>query len=208
MSGVKTRPEFLVTGIRGGLGRFLHERLGGAGLSRETGPEIERAGADAIVHCASAGSRCDEEEARRDILELTIRLLAAPHSFFVYISTVDVYPKDGRTHGEDERPGPESASSPYARSKLLAEEAVRSAGPAHLILRPGSLLGAYARPSSLVRAAREDCALELSGDSEFNCVRHEDVLAFLRAALREGLRGTYNAVSAKNVTLAEAAALG
>ena len=48
--------KILTTGINSGLGKYIHESLGGIGLDRDTSSEerqnIKNEGVDIIIHCA------------------------------------------------------------------------------------------------------------------------------------------------------------
>ncbi len=206
----------IVSGAGSGLGRFLHESLGGAAITRETpGREFERirrAGADTVIHCAFNAAR-DVTTASlsgyvNDNILLTERLLSIPHRKFVFISSVDVYPKDRKAHSEDEWIAVRLSLGLYGLTKLISESLVAARSPGSLILRAGALLGKHSRRNSLIRILREeDCTLTLSEDSIINYVLHSDMLAFIEFALRKGLAGIYNAVSTGNLTLLEAASM-
>lgn len=208
------RWPFLVSGVRSGFGRYLHERFGGAGLTRLTPPAecqlLREEGADTIIHCA-ADSRRGLELGQLfqhidDNLFLTQRLVSMPHHRFVYISSVDVYPKTPGPHRETDPLQIDSARGVYAMTKLMSEAVVLRAAQHPLILRPTALLGANSRRNSLIRLIEDDPRpLSLSGDSAINYVLHEDVADFIAMALETGLEGTYNAASTGTVTLAEVA---
>ncbi len=202
--------RLLVTGAGGGLGRFLFERLGGLGLTRQNAasllPRLRRSGVGTILHCAASPARQARAKPLREFLDdnlfLTRRLLELPHRKFVYISTVDVYPKSGSRHAESDPIRPDKVEGLYAMTKWLSERLVQDRGRGPLILRPSSLLGEHARPNSLSRLLDGGLVrLSASGDSRFNCVRHEDLLEFLRIALRRDLRGIYNLASSSDITL-------
>lgn len=185
MSGV------LVTGAASGLGRYLHGALGGVPFRR--GDALPPGPWEAVVHCAANARRGAALEALRDDnVGLTERLLALPHARFVFVSTVEAAAPAGD----------------YGRLKREAEEAVLARGKRPLVLRCGALLGPGMRPNALMRLLDGE-PQTLAGDSTFDWVLYEDVLAFLRAAMDRGLEGIYNLVPSRAATLAEAArALG
>jgi nucleoside-diphosphate-sugar epimerase len=210
----------IVTGTRQGLGRYLFERFGGIALARESArdalAEARATGVDVILHCAFNAQRetllSSLGSQLADNLSLTRELLSLPHRVFVYVSSVDVYPKDGRLHTEDEDIVIGSGQNLYGIMKLLAECVVREAlghrprAPRYLIVRPGSLLGLYARRGALRRIVEDDRpAVSLASSSTFNCVSYRDLATFLEQAIRGELQGTYNVCASSNMTLADAA---
>ena len=48
--------RILTTGVLSGIGKYIHENLGGTGITRSTSAEelekIKRDGVDVIIHCA------------------------------------------------------------------------------------------------------------------------------------------------------------
>jgi len=206
---------FLVTGARSGFGRHAHEVFGGATWVRDTSPEERRSlrdsGADVIVHSAfNAAPRVDSENAAqylRDNVLLTAELLRIPCRKFVFVSTVDVYPKDAEARHEDDVIDLSAGQKVYGVTKLLSEALVREQNPDHLILRCSALLGRHMRRNSLVRMIEDEpCRLGLAEDSRFNYVLHRDVTDFITLALERDLRGVFNVASDGNVRLSEVAA--
>ena len=206
----------LVTGVGSGLGRFLHERFGGSGLTRQTSASewelLRRHGADIIIHCAANSRRGVDRDALASYLDdnlfLTERLVLFPHRRFIYLSSVDVYPKVPGPHRESAPILADQVSGVYATTKLMSEAIVAAHACAPLILRSSALLGAYSRRNSLIRMIEDDpCALGLSGDSSLNYVLHEDIAGFIALALERGIEGTYNATSSENITLEQIASL-
>jgi len=202
----------LVTGIDRGLGKTLHAVFGGTGLNRGNAEEIlaSRDSYDAILHAAFNPRRDSDSEslygAVTDNLLLTERLARLPHKQFVYISSIDVYPKNGGRHAEDELIRPETANDLYVLFKLMAESIVTGTAAGALILRCSAMLGASARRSSLIKILEDEKPkVELSPDSVFNYVLHSDIAAFIRYALENEMTGTFNAAARETMTLGEAA---
>ncbi len=201
--------DWLITGAGSGLGRYLYERFGGVALTRDVAlDDLFAAGRtfDVIIHCAFNASRELVGEALRgyiaDNLLLTERLTRLPHRRFVYLSTVDVYPRANRRHREDQPVALAGPCSAYAATKLMSEALVRHRSKAHLILRPTTMLGRYSRPNSLIHLlTKEDCVLTVAAESEFNCVLHRDVADFIELCLAHGHAGTYNLASRSNLRL-------
>lgn len=210
----KTINKFLITGISSGLGKYLHENLGGAGWNRQASKkereEIQKNGAEIIIHCAfnSQQSPKDIEQYFRDNVLLTEELTNIPHKKFIFISSVDVYPKNSNRHIEDEIIDINNADNLYAKTKLLSEEVVKKNCPNFLILRCSALLGKDSRKNSLIKIIQDDSpTLTLSPDSSFNYILHKDVLEFIKLAIEKNLGGIYNLASSKNIALQEVAVL-
>jgi nucleoside-diphosphate-sugar epimerase len=207
--------QLLITGVAKGIGRYLHERLGGIGLTRENAAAIlERRivsdGARVIIHCAfnSAKSVAEPQlcDYYADNVLLTHRLLSIPHRRFIFFSTVDVYTNDGSIKREEDTIRAAEGLTPYSFTKLLSEALIKKAGRAWLILRPAQMLGDATRRNVLARIMNADPApLPLSASSVVNCILYSDVLAFLDVALRGDLTGTFNLAASRNATLGEIA---
>ncbi len=199
--------KFLITGTSSGLGKYLYNKLGGISINRE---KIQKNGAEIIIHCAfnSQQSPKDIEQYFRDNVLLTEELTNIPHKKFVFISSVDVYPKNSNRHIEDEIIDINNADSLYAKTKLLSEEVVKKNCPNFLILRCSALLGKDSRKNSLIKIIQDDSpTLILSPDSSFNYILHKDVLEFIKFAIEKDLQGIYNLASYKNITLKQVADL-
>jgi len=204
----------LTTGILSGLGKHIYENLGGAGLTRhlsaEDRAEIKSKGADVIIHCASNSRRGINADSLHPYLEdnvlLTEELVSFPHKKFVFLSSVDVYPKNTGVHSEDEVIEIDSISGIYENMKLMSESIVKNYCENYLILRGTALLGKYSRKNSLIRLVEdEERTLTLSGNSVFNYVLHSDILDFIKFSIDNDIRGIYNLASSENITLSEVA---
>lgn len=198
--------KVLVSGASSGLGKYLKDFFAADVYVRGTHAPTDRY--DAVIHCAfNLAQNVPESDMatyERDTLGLTNTLLSVPHRHFVFISTVDVYPKNGKTHREDEAIAAEQSENLYGKTKLRCEHLVTLESEYPLILRPTALLGPSMRPNSLTKIlSGENPKLTLSGDSEFNYVLHEDIAAFINHCLHHQLSGTYNIAASKNITLAE-----
>ena len=100
---------------------------------------------DAVVHCAgtvtdwgpkSVFVRVNVEGTRR-----VLRTFASARRF-VHLSTASVYdPRASKRHVKEDAPYPDHYLNEYARSKMLAELAVRDERPDAVILRPHAVYG-------------------------------------------------------------------
>jgi len=201
------KSKFLVTGNRSGLGRYLFEALPCYGLNREIGIDNYRNDSfDTIVHCAYNKSRDIDNTNLYNYLYdnvlLTYELTKIPHNKFIYISTVDVYPKNMKVHKEDEVINIEEIDSIYGLTKLMSEQIVINNCKNHLILRPTALLGPYIKSNALTKLLDNDIEnFTLSELSTFNYVTHEQILEVINTAMKDNLMGIFNLATNKNLNL-------
>lgn len=192
----------LITGTQSGIGRYLHEELGGSVYTRETSDEelekIRSEGVEAIIHCAAKPRDPKLEGSDRtpyipDNVDLTEKICAIPHKQFIYFSTVDVYPKSDERHTEDEVIALADIGEPYAETKLIGEEIVRKKAHNPIIFRCVNILGKYARKTNVMKLIEDDNPqLTLTADSEINVVTYDDIRACIEYARTHNMQGTYN----------------
>ena len=207
--------NILVSGIKSGLGKYLHENLGGAGFDKDDFnakfPKLKLRSFDTIIHCAFNPARLVDSsklgEYIFDNLLLTEKLLSLKHKKFIYISSVDVYPKDSSTHREDEIIDLNRLKSIYSITKLSSEAIVSRLSKNHLILRMAALLGKYSRENNVIKMIKSSGAasLSLSPESSFSFVLYSDLLDFIRLANKSNLRGIYNIASKGRITVSSIA---
>ena len=202
------------TGISSGLGRYIYENLGGFALTRSTSSEelekIKTKGVDVLIHCAFNPSQIITSDSLygclQDNILLTKELVSFAHKKFIFISSVDVYPKDSKLHSEGEIIDMDSVNGIYGITKLMSESIVKNHCKNYLILRGTAFLGKHSRKNSLISIAEDEkCVSPLSGDSRFNYVLHSDILDFIKFSIKRDLKGIYNLASLDNITLQEAA---
>lgn len=204
--------RILASGTSSGLGKSILQTLGGQawvrGAAAEAKAAIKAKGADVIIHSAfntgRVSSSAELYQYFSDNLLLTLELASIPHRKFIFISSVDVYPRAAATCVEDMLIDPNAVEGLYGTSKLIAEAIVQKHCPNHLILRCSTLLGEFSRKNSLIRLIEDQpCRLTLSGDSRFNYVLHRDVIGFISSAVANDLTGVFNIASATSLTLSE-----
>lgn len=201
--------RILISGTSGGLGASLHKRFGGEPYSRTS--VLAPSGAfDMIIHCAVDAAKSvthDTIDAYvRNNVELTRRLVAIPHRRFVFISSIDVYPRSLPLCDEDAAINAHDIAGVYAITKFHAEALVRGGAKAPLILRASALLGPSMRENSLTRMLKsKGASIGLSASSSFNYVLHQDVGDLIEAANERGVSGIVNCCAASPATLAEIA---
>ena len=137
--------KMLITGVTSGMGKYLHEHLGGEGLTRKNAEKIfsEHKRFDAIIHCAYNSKREVNSENLYsyvcDNIALTEKLLDLPHKMFIFFSTVDVYPRAKGLHKEDEVIRLSDVTGMYAITKLISESLVTNKGLPFMMSKNGPL---------------------------------------------------------------------
>lgn len=206
--------EILTTGVNSGLGRYIYEKMRGVGFTRDTSFEAlalqktKNRKIEIIVHCAFNSQRMINSNSLYNYLEdnviLTKNLVCLPHKKFIYISSVDIYPKDENIHSEEEIMDLDCVKGIYGITKLMSESIVKKYCKNYLILRTSALLGKYSRKNILIKIIEDEgCVLSLSGSSIFNYVLHSDVLDFIKLSIQKDLQGIFNLTSSGNITLSE-----
>jgi nucleoside-diphosphate-sugar epimerase len=206
----------LTTGTQSGLGKYIYSNIGGIELTRSTRPsdfkKIKSEGVDVIIHCAfNSHSHVHSDSLYsylNDNILLTRNLTFIPHEKFIYISSIDVYPKEqpDKEHFEDETISINQVNGLYPITKLIAESIIANRCKNYLILRASALLGKDSRTNSFLQLLKNNQpVLKLSSDSSFNYILHSDVLAFISFAINNDLRGIFNMTSSTNMTLSDVA---
>lgn len=208
--------RILITGVSSGLGKFLHQELGGVGWSRQTSfqerEKIRKLGVDVIIHCAFNSSKDVNSDNLfqyfSDNVLFTNELLKIPHKKFVFISSVDVYPKNSKVHSEEELINLEEVVGVYPITKLLSEVLVKEGSRNFLILRCSSLLGKLSRKNSLIRIIQDESpVLSLDSKSALNYVLHSEVSEFISYAINKDIVGVLNIAASSNIRIGAAAKL-
>ena len=201
---------FLTTGSASGLCRYFYESLGGHCLTRGSLLEkfLFQKPMDAVIHCAFNMQRDITSrnlyKYLKDTILLTLELTDIPCKKFIYISTIDVYPKNGNIHSEDELISIFDHNSLYSLTKLYSESIIREHFKNYLIIRIGMPLGKHTRKNNLLKIIFDDNpVITLTRDSAFNCVLYSDILNFILEAVKNDFHGTYNAVSNDSISLYE-----
>lgn len=206
--------KILVTGIRGGMGKYLHEQLGGTGFTRQSNnlEELKRQSFDVIVHCAWSCvptqliTSENFSQYYYDNVILTEEILQIPHRYFVFFSTVDLYPGDDQPHSEDEVIQADSIRSIHSVMKLISESIVQNKTKNFLILRPTFLLGPYMRRNNLLKLFKDpNPVLSLDGSSLCNAILYPDILEFIKLAITRKETGIFNLASSDSISLAKIA---
>lgn len=199
--------KILVTGTKSGIGKYIHEQTGGTEFTRQSDIEkLKKQSFETIIHCAFnyLPTRFVTNENLMqyysDNVLLTQELLRIPHRYFVFFSTVDLYPLDGQAHSEEEVLYADRMRSIYGTTKLISESLIRNMTNKFLILRPTSLLGQHMRKNNFLRLVEDDYPiLTLHPESLFNFVLYSDILGFIETALLRQETGIFNLASSDNI---------
>jgi nucleoside-diphosphate-sugar epimerase len=204
--------EYLITGIKSGIGRYLYEKLGGVGLSRENQEELlnkdlKNHKFDVIIHCAFNSSK---EISKRNLyqyysdnVELTRKTLEIPHNKFIFFSSVDLYNKNDEISLETDEINLQNKDV-YALTKSISEVLIEQKSKSYLILRPTTMLGSYSRYSTIQKLIKEENPIiMLRENSIYNFILYEDVLSFIKESTKKNLEGIFNLASNDNISLKE-----
>lgn len=202
------RNRYLITGTSSGLGKYLHHHLGGIAFKRE-GSRVNTV--DIIIHCAF-NSKPDLKSLKEYFQQnttLTNKITQIPHKKFIFISSVDIYPKNAKKHTEkDEDIDINKIKNPYGEAKFISEYLVKKNCSNFLILRCSALLGKDSRRNSLIKIIEDkNPIVTVSEKSVFNYIFHSDVLDFIKLAVEKDLQGIFNLASSKNITMKQIAKL-
>ncbi|MHB1585979.1 MAG: NAD-dependent epimerase/dehydratase family protein [Acidiferrobacteraceae bacterium] len=203
----------LVTGSASGLGRHLAKAFAGAAtyVRGTQFDQLRKERFDLIIHAAF--NRCDARRSDSpgkildDNICLTSAILDVPHRLFVFISSVDVYPRARGVQDETSPIDLDGLSGMYATTKWMAECLVTEKSVRPIVLRCGFMLGPFMRENSISRIVTDgsDARLSLAPSSSFNLITYADVEAFIRIAVRQRQTGIFNIVRDDNVTLKKVA---
>ena len=200
--------KILVTGADSGLGKFLSNHLNAKSFTRKNNiKEITtKETYDYIIHSAFKRSSKLNYFALNNYLEdtifLTNELSKIPCEKFIYISSIDVYPKGDKEVREDEDFVIDDNIGIYAKTKLLCEEIVKRNCRNYLILRPSAMLGIDSKENSLIKILNNSSSkISVSSQSTFNYILHQDVLDFIQNSLKKDLKGIYNLASSENIKI-------
>lgn len=211
---MQSNKKILISGASTGLGNYLLRKIPGAEhFDRNLLDNYiaRRSFYDAIIHCAYDASCPETPDEMFGYLSsnlfLTRSLIDLDCKKFVYISSVDVYPKnETRVFDEFYSFDPTKIVGAHPCMKIFNESMVSIKSPESLILRPSLMIGYAARLNTVTRLCRGDSGpFTLHPDSTFDLVTHEMVAEFLQMALNTELSGIYNVCTGAPISLAKIA---
>lgn len=205
--------QILISGSSSGLGKFLHQEFSCDIFSRNnTDNKIYSDYYDTIIHCAFNTSHSAKysnyNKIIADNLLLTQKLLNLNYKQFIFISSIDIYPKNNSEQIDEETDFDiADLDNLYGHNKLLCEYLVQSQAKKFLILRPSALLGKYMRKNNLIKLLLEQKAtLSLSKNSTFNFITYDHIKEIIQLALQNQISSNiYNLTSKENISLIEIA---
>jgi nucleoside-diphosphate-sugar epimerase len=201
--------KVLVSGSSSGLGMYLKKIFNAESFNRGDVPSfvVNTLYYDMVIHCSSdpnmGKNSVSSDKYVEDSLLITKYLLQLNCDYFVFISSVDVYPSESNCI-EDEEIKYSDLKGRYSKSKFKSEEMVRRSTKRTLILRPVAMLGTDIRQNSLLKMLNNrEGEIFLSRKSVFNYVLHKDIGLFLQYCFIKKVQGVFNIASIENITLGE-----
>lgn len=160
-------PKILVTGYKGGLGKYFYEYFECEGYGR--GDSVKDKYYDLIIHCAH------DNLDKFNNFKMTEDLLGACKGRFIYMSSVDAF-------------NPENM---YGRLKRELECGIRINSDNFLIIRLGALLGKHMRKNNFIKMLLGE-KMTLSKESTFGFVHYSSVLSLVSEFIQKPtvVRGT------------------
>lgn len=201
--------KILITGTSSGLGAFLCTKFNGTHFDRSKNIKAYQSEQfDLIIHCAVDARKqiqhLEIEDYFHNNLDLTKKILTIPHKHFIYISSVDVYPKNLEGYSETTAINANDIQGLYGLMKYYSEAVVMRQSPCPMILRPTAILGPNMRSNTLIKLLQgQEKHIGLSGNSEFNYILQEDIAAIIKEASETWYFGILNVCSTRNITLKE-----
>jgi hypothetical protein len=183
--------KFLITGIKGGLGKFLHDNIpNSTGLDRFNFDEVEKNQYDVIIHCAFNKENVitNHKKYLDDNIFLTQKLKKIKHKKFIYISTIDVYQIDLNV---------------YSLFKKFSESILDNGD---LILRCSSLIGPTMKKNHIDKIKNNE-GITLSGKSTFKYVLMEDIFKFIQKDEILGMCGIIDFIPNSSIKLSKVSKL-
>lgn len=172
--------NFLVTGVSGGLGKYLFDNLPNSnGLHRNNFNDIASESYETIIHCAfnKENQITDYKKYIQDNIVLLQEVKKIKHKKFVYISSIDVY-------------SPEKNN--YTLFKMFGEALLQEED---LTLRLSCLLGKNSKPNHVSKIISNVESITLRSDSTFNYILYSDVLNFFIENKHNEKSGIYDFVA-------------
>jgi nucleoside-diphosphate-sugar epimerase len=199
--------DVILTGSESGLGKFLSKNLDrpfhlgyGRDFEELSGLDVSNS---VLIHCGFSRIAPDHSVSIRDYqrnLVLTANLLKYNFKQVIYLSTIDVYPKQIKAMTEDYNIKNEDVTGVYTYQKLIAEKMTKDACGNHIILRMPMLVGLDTKPNS-IRRLINGTNVGLCGESTINVITHQHVLDFITAGLIGQFTGVFNLTAKTNVKL-------
>lgn len=193
--------KILTTGCSSGLGIYIQDVLQTHSYKRYHNIWTE---VDTIIHSGWGGNINLPYLYIKDNIKLIKKLFKIKQRKFIFISSVDVYPKNKKIHYENDYINLNDIQGIYGITKLAAEQYVQANSKNHLILRCGAFLGPNMRNNNLKKTANGQ-EINIHEKSSFNLIRYETVAAFIKLAIENDLTGIYNIVANDNVRLKDLA---
>jgi nucleoside-diphosphate-sugar epimerase len=204
--------KILISGTGSGLGRLFHEYFNSYKYDRFSSLPINEH-YDVIIHCAINSAKTvfnnQLDKYLNDNVLLTQQLLTIPCNKFIYISTIDVYPKLNKSWNEEdiiEYSAHDTGLGMYTVTKMLSESLVIKHHD-YNILRLSSMLHPHSRTNTITRIINEVAPkVYVNEQSEYNCVLGSDIIRLTDLLIHSNIKNTVlNVVSSLNIKISEIA---
>lgn len=182
--------KYLISGNKGGLGKYLHNAIPNSiGFGRNEFNLARSEEFNTVIHCAfnKTNTPIDYYQYLEDNIFLTQDIINLKPSKLVYISTIDVY-----------NPNP----TMYGLFKKFTESIIEKY-PSSLILRCSMMIGDTMKPNHITKIKENYPQIGLSPDSTFNYILMEDILEFFTSGDYLNYKGVIDFISNDNIQLAK-----
>jgi len=190
----------IISGTSSGLGQYLSEQMLSTPFKRDEPTNLLQQ--ETIIHCAWGQDVSNPEQYVTNAINLAKELIKIPHEQFIFISSIDVYPKNDKLWTEYDEIDIRDVCGIYGVTKLIVEDIVLKTATNPLIIRPSILLGPYTRGAIKTIATSLQPEIRTSTSSDYNLVLYSDLLDFIKYSYGK-LTGIFNFTSRKNVKLHE-----
>lgn len=188
----------IISGTSSGLGKYLSEQILSTPFKRDGQNNFLEQ--ETIIHCAWGQDVSNPAEYVTNAINLAKELIKIPHKQFVFISSIDVYPKNDKLWTEYDEIDIRDVCGIYGVTKLIVEDIILKTATNPLIIRPSILLGPYTRGAIKTIATSSNPNIRTSTWSDYNLVLYSDLLEFIKYSYGK-LTGIFNFTSRKNVKL-------
>lgn len=192
--------KIVISGCNSGFGKYFWEEYRGCKSRYKHDDWLEIKEADVFIHCG-----WEPDANRPNYIEKAIANLNKINRInakkIIFLSSVDVYPKNKIIHTEDEIIDKRDIVGIYGITKKMIEERIEDHWRNnYLILRCGALLGRYT-PKNNLRIAANGQPIKISEKSNFNLITYQQLFEFINLAIERDLTGIYNIVASDNMKL-------
>ena len=202
--------KVLLTGHKSGLGKFLKSKLKDYKILIYNDQIFKKNYFfDFIIHCAAKRPRYKKKISNIDYInsniDLTRKLITLKFKKFIYISTIDVYPKNTKLKKENIIINLNKLETIYQLTKLSSEKILSYFyKDKSIILRLPSIIGKEMKKNifyEIMYTKKKNIKTHFSKKSKFNIVTYDEILNFLNKIFNKNIFGVFNLANKKNVSI-------